>query len=601
MRRRERKLTAAVVLTAAFLGIVAWTALRSDSTFVEGRPLRSWLKQLDASTPSWQFPTKLGQGGFNWSPAGAQAAAAIRELGANALPYLLQTLTNTDSTPRTRVREFLQSWLHCEFIHSASEFWRGAVLGFAALGPTANPAIPALAGALNLKSHDENVRRNVALVLACIGPEGQATLVRGLESTNSVVVGDCALTLRICQVSTPAVLKYLMKAAARDTARAPFFISLACDLGQHSTLVLPFLMNEIRSPLSSVRMAAISGLGGFAGQGIPAQTAIAALMGALQSTNLAQQAAAAMALGNFGSRACVAEPVLLRLLQLTYTLDPAAFLQAAQDSSNDPATRMRMEFLERYGLAGGINTPRGAVVAICGSLGQIDLHWRDALSKMAPDWTNGLAPGWTTAPTPPFVRPGLEAFLAIGKGFKLRRLEPSLNQWLARVTNGEPEPCYGGRALTEWLRNAAPIASPRQTFKVLDAFRGRAGKAVRAIGTNAIPWLLTRLQASNTDKGLLSRRGFALLGKQALCTVPALGQLAHSDDARVRGDAYGCLMSIDPDWQDLLPALLPALHSPDPNIRLQAAQFLAFSHPQEAERAGVSALVARLGWPHGHP
>jgi HEAT repeats len=626
MRKRERNLTAAVLFAAACLGIVAWTALRSDRTFVDGRPLRSWLRQLDASTPSWPFPMKLGQGGFNWSPAGAQAAAAVRKLGASSLPYLLQTLTNTGSSLRARARELLQSKLHCELIHSASEFWRGAVLGFAVLGAGAKPALPALAGALNLKSQDENVRRNVALVLASMGPEGQAALVRGLESTNSVVAGDCALTLKICRVSTPAVLKHLMRGAVRDRAKAPFFISLLCDLGPHSTLAVPFLTNEIRSPTPSVRMAAIAGLGRISGQGVQARTAIAALMEALQSTNIAQQAAAALSLGNFGPQARVAEPALLRVLLRTYSLHPTAFLQAAQDMSSNPATRMRWQFLERYGLAGG-NTPREAVATIWSSLDQIDLRWRSVLSEMDAGWTNGLPPGWTmvpipsfvrpglkglkprppgqsldawlarAAPTPSFVRPGREAFLAVGKGLKPQRLAPSLNQWLARVTNGPPEPCYGGRALSEWLRDAAPTASPQQTFQVLDAFRSRARQAVSAIGTNAIPWLLTWLDASNGHEALLSRRGFALLGKQALCAVPALGQLAQSDEPQERNRAYGAMMSINPDWQNLLPVLLPVLHSPDPNIRRQAAAFLAFSHPQEAERAGTSALVVRFGWP----
>ncbi len=280
MRKRECILlaaTALVVLAAILLGSVARSALRPGDPVVNGRPLGFWLRQLDAETaasPSWDAVKQLR--GTN-RPAGSGPATAVRRLGTNALPYLLHALTNTDSNFRTRVRAFLQGKLHCNLVHSASELRRGALLGFAVLGPVAKPALPALVGALDLKSQSKGVRGSVALVLAFIGPAGQASLVQGLTSTNPAVRHDSMVTLELCQVSTPAVLQGLMRAAVRNPASAPLFISLACDLGRNGgALLVPFVTNEIRSPFLRVRLEAIGELGKLAREGIHSQVAVAA-------------------------------------------------------------------------------------------------------------------------------------------------------------------------------------------------------------------------------------------------------------------------------------------------------------------------------------
>ncbi len=578
MRKRECVLLAAVAFTAILLGLAARTALLPDGPVANGHPLRFWLRQLDASTPSGASLAQIDQVGSHSSPERIQAATAIRDLGIDALPYLLHALTNTDSTFRTRVRAFLQGKLHCDFVHSASELWRGAVLGFAVLGPVAKPALPALDGALNLKSQDEGVRQHVAFVLAFIGAAGQASLVRGVAGTDRSIQQDSALALKVCRVTSPAVLQGLMQAAVRNPGDAPFFISLTCDLGRESGLVIPFLTNELRSPLLTVRMAAITGLDELAGQGIHSQMAIAALLDSLQSTNLAQQAAAAVALGSFGSRARTAEPALLAFLRHLNTLDSNAVTQAAL-ALPAPLTQARLRFLQRYGLLGPRTYAKTAVTAVWNSLDKIDPDWTNAFAAVDSGGTKALLPPWPRDPMPRFLRSTYEEYLAIGKGLKSPPAGPSLEEWLGRVGHGIREPRYGAEELSDWLRKAAPAASPQQTIKELDAIRNRTRQAVRAIGTNAIPWLLTWLQSPNAEEELLSRRGFALLRNDGLCAVRALGQLAQSNDPEVRNRAYGSLMSIDPNWRILLAALLPALRFPDLNIRMQATEFLSRSRP----------------------
>src|SRR5258705_13434672 len=98
-----------------------------------------------------------------------EADKAVREIGTNALPYLLKLAGRKDSALKQRFFSIYrrQSWLKLP-IHDAQFYRVEATCGFAALHEKARPAVPALIRLL--KDEDYQVREIAANDLGMIGP-----------------------------------------------------------------------------------------------------------------------------------------------------------------------------------------------------------------------------------------------------------------------------------------------------------------------------------------------------------------------------------------------------------------------------------------------
>jgi hypothetical protein len=176
--------------------------------------------------------------------------------------------------------------------------------------------------------------------------------------------------------------------------------------------------------------------------------------------------------------------------------------------------------------------------------------------------------------------------------------------WLALYLFQNREPRYQGRMLTEWLDDyRLALASQTETET--------SRRAVKRIGTNAIPFYLKELCARDSAldqrmKTWLRRQslirfnfkdawqhrlqgleGFVILEKDALCAVPALEELARDPDSDIRYNALSALGVINPKRDVMLPILLQCIHDPIANIRELAAIRLHRLYPEEAEKAGV--------------
>jgi len=183
-------------------------------------------------------------------------------------------------------------------------------------------------------------------------------------------------------------------------------------------------------------------------------------------------------------------------------------------------------------------------------------------------------------------------------------------------------PFYHGRSLKAWLqdftnplRHASGIPLQHLSAEMGARMEG-AQRAVKAIGTNAIPTLLQYVQAKDSnvthmvaapiaprsfvgdwfpsarEKHAMAQAGFTILGKDALPAQPALIALTKDSDPTVRITAFECLFFIvQPDYKQLTTILVPFGHDPDRYNREQAAEhmrmFVAIITPQEAEKAGV--------------
>ncbi|MEW6304011.1 MAG: HEAT repeat domain-containing protein [Verrucomicrobiota bacterium] len=182
--------------------------------------------------------------------------------------------------------------------------------------------------------------------------------------------------------------------------------------------------------------------------------------------------------------------------------------------------------------------------------------------------------------------------------------------------SGPPNPVYQGMRLSEWLLGIEPM----------DAARSKPGaeQAVRAIGTNAIPYLLTELKPDETVLQAMVRNevtdllrnrpflhiapplspdqrirgaygGFRALGADALPAVMNL--LRAKDKPHLRVHALNILFLMGPEVPDSSHALLDALKDDDARIRSSAAMWLAtFGKP---DKEVIAALQQAASDPYG--
>jgi hypothetical protein len=149
-------------------------------------------------------------------------------------------------------------------------------------------------------------------------------------------------------------------------------------------------------------------------------------------------------------------------------------------------------------------------------------------------------------------------------------------------------------------------------------------QAIQAMGTNAIPCLISWLQSpdrsiftsllvrqhflpvkirpdadSNADKHFLANRGFVLLGNDARHALPALVELAQSKEASTRRRAYSVMARLNPDRETLCSAIAPLMASTNWLLNNEAGIFLYAQFPEEAEKLGIHRFDN--GMPHSLP
>jgi hypothetical protein len=176
------------------------------------------------------------------------------------------------------------------------------------------------------------------------------------------------------------------------------------------------------------------------------------------------------------------------------------------------------------------------------------------------------------------------------------------------------EPHYAGHSLTYWLASSVSLEWQRDGSPT----QGDVARAISAIGTNSIPYLLKWLQAEQEsqtetrlvlftkrwfpryrhlwrfDRESMATKGFELLGTNALSAVPSLVRCTTNADFRVRWTALICLGLVGAQKESFVPALTQRLKDPQEVVRFHAALVLHLRFPQEAAAAGVYAAYPSL-------
>lgn len=311
IKRRLKSLTVYTVLIALFaIGIII--SLGPEQPEHEGKPLSEWIDDI--------------VDGNNTEAAGI----AIRNMGTNAIPFLINMLSSRDS----KGKEFLrlvgekQSFIKLSTM-SATERYALAVRIFEILGDDVKAAAtPQLAHVL---TNDTESSAFTARVLVGLGVEGILPLASALTNQNSWVRTHAALVLGSLRVpgqdpESPLINSGPLYWMNQKTAQG---------------IVVPALIHALKDKANGTRSAAAWSLGQIE---YDASLVVPALCETLSDYDLEVRLSAAGSLGQFAEKAIAAVPILLKAIAkengpdretLIYSLkqiDPTAMVSANQTS-----------------------------------------------------------------------------------------------------------------------------------------------------------------------------------------------------------------------------------------------------------------------------
>jgi hypothetical protein len=272
--RRKWRSGLVVVLVLAAIGVVLYVSRTNEPSF-RGRALSQWLSDIENARDD---------------QAAESANNAVRQIGTNAIPYLLGMMRAEDSKLKeTSITLLARLHIYRIRIPDASGKHLQALLGFEALGPQASSAIPELKTLMN----NPKIVHFATAALININPDGVEAATSGLQSTKAIVRRETAGVMgrlgvvRFTTNASPARIELLR--AQADKAVPPLIRALS-DLDE----------------LTRARAATSLGL-----LGQKAEIAVPALIHNLQETNgWRVPASAAHGLGRFGTNAVAALPAL---------------------------------------------------------------------------------------------------------------------------------------------------------------------------------------------------------------------------------------------------------------------------------------------------
>jgi HEAT repeat protein len=266
VKKRWRLISVIGLAAAGILAVAAWRELREPAH--QGKKLSEWLVAYEES----------GSNG----PEHEAAAAAIRRIGNDGLPWLVRWIRNGGpSAWRIKLRaEFRRlphplQWKALNPNPYPSNYFerRADVLatrGFEILGPQASPAIPELARILNHPKASWYLKSQVLEALALIAQEGlppadtkvlDRALVKCLQASDPVSAANVADVLGELAIEPGFVVPAL--ACAFASTNGQLRASAACSLGQfgkEARVALPGLLEALNDQDDAVRSDAVTAL-----------------------------------------------------------------------------------------------------------------------------------------------------------------------------------------------------------------------------------------------------------------------------------------------------------------------------------------------------
>lgn len=168
--RKRRPIIIGILATVLIAGVV-WSTFRSREPVYQSKPLSAWLQQF-ATNLSPDENQELAK----------QAETAIRQIGTNAIPIYSDMIASRESAFRVNLlAKAPRRWLKKLHIQNTDEYKatlarrrNAGAAGLIALGPDAQPAIPALIKCL--EEPDWNLRANAVVCLGKIHKDPQRVI-----------------------------------------------------------------------------------------------------------------------------------------------------------------------------------------------------------------------------------------------------------------------------------------------------------------------------------------------------------------------------------------------------------------------------------------
>lgn len=201
--------------------------------------------------------------------ARAEAQAAVREIGTNALPWLLPMMRAEEFPVKSMLRDMVnrQSLVDLYWKTPPSPKSR-AIAGFGALGELAAPAIPGLVRLFT----DEVARgrglstEEIALALAGIGQMSVPPLICLLTNQpEDILASDAAYSLGIIGTNARSAIPVLIRCLKDEKLWLTASASAEAlgRIGQDSVIIVPALIQSLHDRSNSaVRTSAAAAFGG---------------------------------------------------------------------------------------------------------------------------------------------------------------------------------------------------------------------------------------------------------------------------------------------------------------------------------------------------
>jgi len=241
------------VFVAAAVVCSAWLALRRPEPTHAGKSLTDWLYQYADEHAKFVADYGIEQ---DFGEYESSSRSAIREMGPNALPLLLDMLRTKDSS---FIALLLSRNINEVPFRTAKDFRILANYGFHALGSEARCAVPALTALLD----DPEIRGTALDCLGNIGPEAKGAipaLIRLLDDTNRIDRWNATVTMgkihMIPQLAVPALMEKLTE--TNDILFTT--ISAIGKFGEHARPAIPALMQFQHHDKDLVRLEATNAI-----------------------------------------------------------------------------------------------------------------------------------------------------------------------------------------------------------------------------------------------------------------------------------------------------------------------------------------------------
>ena len=249
-----------ILLAAAGLALGISFAIRAKGPFYKGRPLSHWVRLYCVN-------------GIGADVRERQANEAIKHIGTNALPHLLNWV-RTEDPPWTNKFYQLAERLP-DPIRPQLPVRYGAPDAFAALGYDARRAVPELAKL----AHDTNHLRTAAIATMCLGKislEDISPLLALLTNEHAFIRGCAWDAIRDQGTNAATAIPFLVRDFKAD--QRGFKASRLGALATEPDLVVPALTNALFNPAYRVRAAAAAALGAYGPQASSAAPTVITLL-----------------------------------------------------------------------------------------------------------------------------------------------------------------------------------------------------------------------------------------------------------------------------------------------------------------------------------